>query len=160
MFRSIKSFIAGLVGDAASRAKAGDCSLATAALLMRVATVDREMTVARGMKLHTLVKSRFGLDDQAAARLVEESAAVDRTAIDLYHFTRQLNEVLDEEDRRQLVCADGIANEFEANIIWRTADLLGVSTRQRIELRQRVLANTPALACELFRNINSPSSAA
>jgi uncharacterized tellurite resistance protein B-like protein len=167
MFQWIKSFIADLVGDVISRPNAGDCSLATAALLMRVATVDREMTVARGMKLHTLVKSRFGLDDQAAARLVEESAAVDRTAIDLYHFTRQLNEVLDEEDRRQLVqmmwqivYADGIANEFEANIIWRAADLLGVSTRQRVELRQRVLADSAALARELFRNINSPSSAA
>jgi uncharacterized tellurite resistance protein B-like protein len=134
---------------------------------MRVATVHREMTVARGMKLRALVKSRFGIDDQTAAQLVEESGTVNRNAIDLYQFTRQLNEVLDEEGRRQvvqmmwqIVYADGVADEFEANIIWRAADLLGVSARQRVELRQRVLANTPASARELFRNINSPSSAA
>ena len=167
MFRSIKSFIAGLVGDAASRPKTGDCSLATAALLMRIATVHREMTVARRIRLHTLIKSRFGLDDQTAARLVEESAALAREAIDLYRFTRELNEVIDEEGRRQIVrmmwqivYVDGNADEFEANIIWRAADLLGVSTRQRVELRQAVLADAPSLARNSFQNINSPSSAA
>ena len=167
MFRSIKSFIADVVRDAASRPKADDCSLATAALLMRIATVHREMTMARRMTLHTLIKSQFGLDDQTAAQRVEESAAVDRNAIDLYRFTRQLNAALDEEGRRQIVrmmwqivYADGNADEFEANIIWRAADLLGVSTRQRVELRQEVLADIPALARNLFRNINSPSSAA
>jgi uncharacterized tellurite resistance protein B-like protein len=163
MFRSIKSFIVKLAVDTASRPQAGDCSLATTALLMRVATVHREMTEARGMMLHAMVKSRFELDDRTTARLVKEAAAVVRAAIDLYCFTRQLSDVLDEEDRRQIVqmmwqivYADGIADEFEANTIWRTADLLGVSTRQRVELRQRVLAGTPALARELFRNINSP----
>jgi uncharacterized tellurite resistance protein B-like protein len=119
------------------------------------------------MKLHAIIRSRFGLDDHTAAQLVEESAVVDRNAIDLYRFTRQLNEALDEEGRRQIVrmmwqivYADGNEDEFEANIIWRAADLLGVSTRQRVELRQGVLADTPATAHKLFRNINSPSSAA
>ena len=37
-------------------------------------------------------------------------------------------------------------NEFEANIIWRAADLLGVSSRQRVALRQLVLADNAALA--------------
>jgi hypothetical protein len=59
----------------------------------------------------------------------------------------------------QVVHADGIADDFSVNIIWWTAVLLGVSTRQRVELRQRVLADAPALARELFRNINSASSA-
>jgi hypothetical protein len=44
----------------------------------------------------------------------------------------------------EIVYVDGCANEFESNIIWRTADLLGVSSRQRIELRQFVVAERPA----------------
>jgi uncharacterized tellurite resistance protein B-like protein len=167
MFRSIKSFIADIAGDAAPRPSAGDSALAITALLVRVATVNREMTTARGMMLHAIVKSRFELDDRTTARLVKESAVVVSAAVDLYRFTRQLNEVLDQEGRRQIiqmmwqiVYADGIADEFELNLIWRTADLLGVSTRQRVELRQRVLADAPALARELFQNINSPSSVA
>ena len=66
-------------------------------------------------------------------------------AIDLYHFTSLINRSLDEDGRRRVVemmweiaYADGRAGDFENNLIWRAADLLGVSSRQRIELGQRV----------------------
>ena len=140
MFRSIKALISDLVGDARPRVQDGYNSwLATAALLTRVATVHREMSEARREKLHAMLTSSFGLDDRIAAQLIEQSAAVDRNAIDLYHFTRQLNEVLDDEGRSrtvrmmwEIVYADGNVNEFESNIIWRAADLLGVSSREPI----------------------------
>jgi len=38
----------------------------------------------------------------------------------------------------QMVYADHQVTEFEDNLIWRAADLLGVSSRDRIELRRRV----------------------
>ena len=46
----------------------------------------------------------------------------------------------------EIVYADGKPNEFEANIIWRAADLLGVSSRQRVALRQLVLADNATVA--------------
>jgi uncharacterized tellurite resistance protein B-like protein len=46
----------------------------------------------------------------------------------------------------EIVYADGSVNEFEDNVIWRAADLLGVSSRQRIELRRRIAADRAALA--------------
>ena len=46
----------------------------------------------------------------------------------------------------EIVYADGKPNEFEANIIWRAADLLGVSSRQRVALRQLVLADNATAA--------------
>ena len=73
--------------------------------------------------------------------------------MDLYRFTRKLREVLDDKGcyetvrmMWEIVYADGKPNEFEANIIWRAADLLGVSSRQRVALRQLVLADKVALA--------------
>ena len=33
---------------------------------------------------------------------------------------------------------DGSVSEFEANLVWRVADLMGVSTRQRVELRRAI----------------------
>jgi uncharacterized tellurite resistance protein B-like protein len=36
------------------------------------------------------------------------------------------------------VFADGHVTEFEDNIIWRAADLLGISSRDRINLKRRV----------------------
>jgi uncharacterized tellurite resistance protein B-like protein len=155
MFGSLKTFISSLVEDARlqNRSENKDCWLPTAALLIRVATVDSEMSEARRGKLHAVLKSRFGLDDRTTAQLIDDAAAADRSAIDLYHFTRQLNHVLDHEGRRRIVkmmwevvYVDESVNEFESNIIWRAADLLGVSSRQRIELRQRIAADRAALA--------------
>jgi uncharacterized tellurite resistance protein B-like protein len=153
MFGSLKNFFTSVVGDPRLQ-KTEDkvYQLATAALLTRVATVDSEMSDARREKLRTLLKSHFELDDLAVAQLIRDAAETARSAVDLYHFTRQLNGVLDSQSCQrvvkmmwQVVYVDGPANEFESNIIWRTADLLGVSSRQRIELRQLVAADRAAL---------------
>ena len=153
MFGWLKSFVSSLVGDARlQKFEETDCRLATAALLTRVATVNSEMSEARWKKLHAVLKSCFGLDHLTTVQLIHDAAAADRSAVDLYHFTRQLNDVLDDEGRQrivkmmwQIIYVDGSVNEFESHIIWRTADLLGVSSRQRIELRQRVAAAKAAL---------------
>ena len=149
MFGSLNTFISGLVEDTAQanyRDKAH--RLATAALLVRVATIDSDMSAARLGKLHAVLKSHFALDDVATAQLIDDAVAVNQNAIDLYHFTSQLKDATDEEGRRriikmmwEIVLVEGSANEFENNVIWRAADLLGISSRQRIELRQYVAAN-------------------
>jgi uncharacterized tellurite resistance protein B-like protein len=152
MFESLKNFIANLESARPQKFDDKDCRLATAALLTRVATVDSEMSKAKREKLHAVLKSCFGLDDIATAQLILDAAAADRSAVDLYHFTRRLSDVLDNEGRQrivemmwQVIYVDGRVNDFESNIIWRIADLLGVSSRQRIELRQRVAADRAAL---------------
>jgi uncharacterized tellurite resistance protein B-like protein len=150
MFGPIKNLISNLVGEAAfqTQSKDHDARLATAALLIRVATVHSKMSSVREKKLHSLLRSCFALDDRAAAQLIEDGVEIDRTAIDIYQYTRQLTEVLDDQGHRRIVrmmwgivFADGNANALEDNIIWRAADLLGVSSRQRVELRQQASAD-------------------
>ena len=154
MFGSVKTFMLHLVENVRCQKQLAnrDCRLATAALLVRVATVNGEMSRARRGKLHAVLKSNFGLDYVTTTQLIDGAAAAERSAIDLYHFTRQLNEVLDDEGRRRIVgmmweiiCVDGDVNECEANIIWRASDLLGVSSRERIALRQRAVASKAGL---------------
>ena len=167
MFESFKAAISNLVGNARPRTAAGhDTSLATAVLLTRVTTVHREMSEARSEKLRALLKSGFGIDDHTTSQLIEQAAKADRNSVDLYRFTRQLNEVLDEERRLQTVrmmwqmaYAEGNANEFEVNIIWRAADLLGVSSRQRVELRQQVSAANAVLPSTGVGRQDSPALA-
>jgi len=105
------------------------------------------MSEARRKKLHAALKSRFELDDCSTNQLISDAVAAERSAIDLYHFTRQLNAALDDEARRgivkmmwEIVYVDGTMKESENNIIWRAADLLSVPSRQRIELRQQIAA--------------------
>ena len=54
---------------------------------------------------------------------------------------------LDENGRRAIIemmwksaFADGHVDELEENIVWRIAELLGISSRDRIMLRRRVAA--------------------
>jgi uncharacterized tellurite resistance protein B-like protein len=44
----------------------------------------------------------------------------------------------------ELVYADGQVSEFEDNVVWRAADLLGVSARDRIDLKHRVAGRQSA----------------
>jgi uncharacterized tellurite resistance protein B-like protein len=148
MFEAIKALIPNLLESARPRTatKGHGSRLATAALLTRVGAGRRK-------KLYALLKAAYQLDDLAVAQLIDQSADVARNAVDLYRFTRTLKEVLDNEGCYQtvrmmweIVYADGKPNEFEANIIWRAADLLGVSSRQRVALRQLVLADNATVA--------------
>ena len=118
--------------------------MAYAALLVHAAAIDGEVSGAERGKLVTLLKHRFDLDDEAAEHLVEQATAADDRAVDLYHFTRLLNETLDEPGRLRVIetmwnvaFADGAASQYEDNLIWRVSDLLGVSSTERIALRQR-----------------------
>jgi len=147
MFGSLKTFISSLVDDERALNQFGseDGQLATAALLIRVATIDSEMSEAKRKRLHAVLKAAFGLDDPATMRLIDDAAAAVRGAVDLYHFTRQLNGTLDNDGRRQVIrmmwdiaYIDGSVSEFEANLVWRVADLMGVSTRQRVDLRRAI----------------------
>lgn len=122
-----------------------DYRLAATAMLVHAARIDGQFAETEHAKLRTLLMDRFGLNETDAAELLAEASELEREAIDLYQFTSQLNRALDEKGRARLVemmwqiaYADGVISEFEDNLIWRAADLLGVSRRERIALRNRV----------------------
>jgi uncharacterized tellurite resistance protein B-like protein len=151
MFESFKNFISDFVdGEKHPQHFAdNDYRLAAAALLVHAAAIDGEMSQAERDKLRALVKQRFGLDDAMTDELVDQATAAEHEAVDLYHFTSLLNRMLDEEGRAkivemmwEIVYADGQRDELEDNLLWRAADLLGVSPRERIELRRRVGGET------------------
>jgi uncharacterized tellurite resistance protein B-like protein len=149
MLQSLKDLLADLTAGHREPTGFGetDYRLAAAALLIHVIAIDGEVSDVELRKLTALLKAQFALDDEAVTELIEAATAAEREAIDLYHFTLLLNRSLDEAGKArvvemmwQLVYADGRVNEFEDNVIWRAADLLGVSSRERIALRRRVSA--------------------
>jgi uncharacterized tellurite resistance protein B-like protein len=151
MFGLLRTFLSSLAGDMrqADQFETGKCRLATATLLIRVATADGEMSEVKRAQLHAVLTSAFQLDDLSTARLIDDAAAADRGAIDLYHFTRQLNDALDDEGRRRVIrmmwevaFVRGTVNDFASIMVWRVADLLGVPSRQRIALRQLIAASS------------------
>jgi uncharacterized tellurite resistance protein B-like protein len=147
MFDSFRNFIVDFVdgGKHPSQFGEDDYRLAAVALLVHAATIDGEMSPRERDKLHAVVKRRFALDEGAADELIDKATRAEHDAVDLYHFTSLLNRALDEEGRArivemmwEIVYADGQRDELEDNLIWRAADLLGVSQRERIALRRRI----------------------
>src|SRR3989442_10191084 len=150
MFQAFRKFLSDVSegGKHPSRFEANDYRLAAAALLVHAVMIDGTMSDVERDKLHAVIKRRFGLDEAATDELVLEATEAEHEAVDLYHFTRLINRSLDEDGRRrvvemmwEVVYADGRVTELEDNLLWRAADLLGISSRDRIELRHRVAAN-------------------
>jgi uncharacterized tellurite resistance protein B-like protein len=127
--------------------------LAATALLIHVISIDGEPSEREKRKLHSLIEIYFGLDPGSADKLIASATLVEGEAVDLYHFTSVIMREVNEAGRLkivemmwELVYADGAVSEFEDNVVWRAADLLAVSSRDRIELKHRVAARRPAAA--------------
>jgi len=146
MLDALKHLFAELTGGKPpERFADNDYRVAAAALLVHTAAIDGEVSAVEREKLHAVLKDRFGLTDAGTEALIDEGTRAEADAVDLYHFTSLIGRSLDEAGRArvvemlwQIVYADGRLTEFEDNLVWRAADLLGVSSRERVEIRRRV----------------------
>jgi uncharacterized tellurite resistance protein B-like protein len=154
MLDGLRQFIADVVSPTAHQTRAFDDTgyrLAATALLVHVISIDGEPSDLERRKLHGLIESSFRLDPGTADQLIASATLVEGEAVDLFHFTSVIMRSVNEEGRLrivkmmwELVYADGQVSEFEDNVVWRAADLLGVSSRDRIDLKHRVAARRPA----------------
>lgn len=147
MLDKLRQIVADLTsgGSEPKRFDDNDYRLAAAALLVHLISIDGEASDREKSKLRDLLKSRFELDDAAVAELIESATRVEGEAVDIYHFTSRIMRAVDEKGRAriiemmwELVYADDHASEFEESVVWRSADLLGISSNERIALRNRV----------------------
>jgi uncharacterized tellurite resistance protein B-like protein len=147
MFERFRKFLSDVAegGKHPAHFDHNDYRLAAAALLVHTAEIDGNMAEAERRKLHDLLQRRFELSEADTQALISDATEAEHEAIDLYHFTTVINRSLKENDRLRIVqmmweiiYADGRVSEFESNLIWRAADLLGISSRDRIELGRRV----------------------
>ena len=121
--------------------------VASAALLINAGSIDGKFDSNEKQKVKALLQRRFDLKPDELKRLFQEASAEEREAVDLYRFTKVLCRDLDQDGRKRIVLmlwevvmADGVVDEFEANLVWRVAALIGVSTRDRVTLRKMVEA--------------------
>ncbi|WP_158811927.1 TerB family tellurite resistance protein [Beijerinckia sp. L45] len=166
IFDSLRNFIADTTGRTATAAafEDGDYRLATVALLVHVANVDGMVDPLERQRLREIIEARFGLDAATTTQLIEAAEQSDREAVDFFHFTTVLKRELDDDGRHKIiemmwdvVFADGTVTEFEENVVWRVAELLGVSTRDRVMLRQKV-AEEPRPEAAVDGPWSSPAS--
>ncbi len=121
--------------------------LAAAALLAEVALGDSRFDEVERATVERLVRTRFGLSEVDAQRLVEASERAADDASHLLRFTRVIKDNFSPQERVELiemiwevVYADGEAHAYEHALLRRIAGLIYVSDRERGAARKRVLA--------------------
>ena len=118
-------------------------------MLFHVGEADGTVTDAELDRLKALLAEEFDLDERETLRVLEAGREADQDAVDLFRFTNVLMKTLDETRRIhfiellwQITYADGEVHELEDNTIWRVAELLGVSTRDRMLMKRQAAAHS------------------
>jgi uncharacterized tellurite resistance protein B-like protein len=146
MLKSLAETLSGLFSGAEEKpAPEGDeMRLAAAALLVHAATIDGAVNEDESRRLAETVSALFELSPEAAHELLIAAERREREAIDLYGFTSKLKARMKEEERLELIdmmwriaYADGRLDALEDNLVWRAAELLGVSARDRMLMKKR-----------------------
>ncbi len=136
----------GGTAPAAAGHDAGELRLAAAALLIEAARLDGRFDEVERERITKLVRQRFGLSDAEAVRLFAEAEKAAEDANELYRFTRVIKDRFDHGERVELiemlwnvVYADGVLHDFEANLLRRITGLIYVSDRESGSARKRIL---------------------
>ena len=118
--------------------------LAVAVLLVHLAAIDGTVTAAEREALRGALIDYYHLGEDEVDRLVAEATRRDQESVDFYRFTSALRG-LEESDKLniirmmwQVVFVDNKNHELEDNMVWRIAELIGVSARDRTVLRAQM----------------------
>lgn len=122
--------------------------LTLAALLVLVSRIDGSVSRVEESGLRILLRSRFGLDEEAVSRLLErvEEAAED---VDLVpSLSDRIEHDVPVEDRPRVLALayrmagiDGYVHEFEEDLIWRIGRLLGNTEAEIAQIKEDALRN-------------------
>lgn len=128
-----------------------EVTLATAVLLFHAVTIDGTVREEEMGRLKPLLMSHFQLGEPELNRLLTLAQQQEKQAVDIYRFTSVLRDKLSLNEKHKiiammwrLVYADNELAPLEDNLLWRTAELLAVPPRDRMELKRMVLRETGA----------------
>ncbi|OYR20673.1 tellurite resistance TerB family protein [Brucella thiophenivorans] len=129
-----------------------DPRLAAAALMFHIMDADGDVREVERAKLSAMLSQKYGLKGDALKQLIRAAEEADQESISLSDFTSVLKRHLDYQARLDfivlmwnIVYADGVASEVEADVMWRVADLIGIKAQDRDQIEAQVHAGNKAV---------------
>jgi uncharacterized tellurite resistance protein B-like protein len=142
MFERLKTFLNSL-GSETPKVEPDDTAVAIVALALHVIHADGVVEEKENQVLESEIRNYFNLSKGEYDEMLAVAKQQEERAIDLFRFTSRINRALDERQKTefigllwQIVHADDQRNEIEDHLVWRIAELIGVSGRVRIAKRQ------------------------
>jgi uncharacterized tellurite resistance protein B-like protein len=118
--------------------------LAVAALLVHLAAVDGAISDVERDAVRGALLDYYELEEDEVDRLIAEATRRDAESVDFYRFTSAISSLPDDEKIEivrmmwQVVFSDKKNHELEDNMVWRIAELIHVSARDRTILRNQM----------------------
>tara|TARA_Y100000768_G_scaffold379080_1_gene354296 strand:+ start:2344 stop:2793 length:450 start_codon:yes stop_codon:yes gene_type:complete len=127
--------------------QAGNLQTAISKILVRTAKIDDEFHILEEKKILDLLQSYFDLNADDAQSLLEIAIKEEENATDLYAYTNVIKKELDLNDRKkiidmmwQIIITDENFDPYENNLVWRVAELIGIGTRERVQIKKDFLS--------------------
>jgi len=139
MLESFKAFLARFGGSTPAKDVAPDeTALSALALAMAVIRADGLIELKEEQTLEDQIRQHYDLDHAGFEALRNAALKADADSTDHYRFASHLRRHLDESAREAfvamlwtLVRSDGHLNEMEGHMVYRIAEMIGVSGRER-----------------------------
>ncbi len=147
MLDKIKAFLNSDVAPTKS-GRFDELQIAVVALLVRAAsTADSKFDDKERAAIAAMAATHFNLTPDDVAALVDAAASDEANTLDLHRWAQAIKKHYDEAARIDLVekmwevvYADGVLDDYEANLLRRVAGLIYVPDRESGQARLRVLS--------------------
>jgi len=127
--------------------EATELQIAVSKILVRTAKIDDEFHILEERKILDLLGKYFSLNDTDSKNLLEIGVSEEKSATDLYAYTNTIKKSLDLIERKkiiemmwQIIVTDDNFDPYENNLVWRVAELIGISTRERVQIKKDFLS--------------------
>lgn len=142
MFDKVMAFLNSLSGESQG-VELDSTAIAVIALALNVVQADGVIQASETETLESVIRAYFNLSKGDFDQMLAVARKEEEDAIDLFRFTSRINRALDEGQKTefigmlwQIVHADDDRNELEDHLVWRIAELIGVSDRDRVSKRK------------------------
>jgi len=120
--------------------------VATAVILLEVAHTDDEFSTQERDRIINILREEFQLGEEEVAELIEASDRKRKETVDLWHFTRIINDTFDDSEKSRIIdyiwhviFADGKLDKYEDYIVHKLSTILHIPHSTMIQAKLKHL---------------------
>ena len=121
---------------------------AVVVLLLRAANIDGKKDEQEIEAIKRLIIQQFNYDEEKADILITSASKKEESSADLFEWSKIINDHYDLDSKKivfsmmcEIICADGLIDPFESNLIRRLSGLLYISDKDAGAIKKKVMNN-------------------
>ena len=121
---------------------------AVVVLLLRAANIDGKKDEQEIKAIKRLIIKQFNYNEEEADILIVSASKKEESSTDLFEWSKIINDHYDLDSKKivfsmmcEIICADGLIDPFESNLIRRLSGLLYISDKDAGAIKKKVMNN-------------------